>query len=58
MGANAHRNTHEITANIVLDKGLFGAEFALIFTIPDFENKIRPCLDATAKYHVSMLHNW
>ena len=31
------RKTREVSADIILDKGLFGAEFALIHMIPDFK---------------------
>ena len=37
--------THEVSADIIPDRGLFGAEFALIHMIPDFEGKIRARLD-------------
>ena len=49
--------THEVTAYIVPDKGLFGAEFALIFTLPQFKEKIQDRLDVAAGNHVSQLHS-
>ena len=50
------RKIREVSAEIAPDKGLFGAEFALIHTIPDFERKIRLRLDATLRDHVSRIH--
>ena len=48
--------THEVTAYIVPDKGLFGAEFALIYTIPQFQEKIQNRLEAAADNYVTQLH--
>ena len=40
--------TRELSADVVPDKGLFGAEFAMIFTFPDFDRTIKARLDSTA----------
>ena len=34
--------TREVSADIIPDKAILGAEYALIHTIPDFEGKICP----------------
>lgn len=47
-GVTRQAGTREATAEITPDKGLFGAEYALVFTIPEFEKKIRARLDSTA----------
>ena len=44
-GAPASRT--EISADVVPDKAMLGPEFALIYTIPDFESKIKGRMDAT-----------
>ena len=46
-GVTRQAGTREATAEITPDKGLFGAEYALVFTIPEFEKKIRARLDST-----------
>jgi hypothetical protein len=33
------------------DKGIFGAEYSLIYMIEEFRKKIMPCLDPTAADH-------
>src|SRR6056300_1617078 len=48
--------THEVTAYIVPDKGLFGAEFSLIFTLAEFKERIADRLDTNADLYVSHLH--
>jgi hypothetical protein len=56
VGANTRGRVREVSADIVPDKGIFGAEFPLVFTIPDFETKIRARLDPTAADFVAKLH--
>ena len=46
-GSTRAAANREVTAEITPDKGVFGAEFALQFTIPEFTKKIRARLDAT-----------
>eukprot|EP00957_Ditylum_brightwellii_P002874 220572-Ditylum_brightwellii.AAC.1 len=50
-------NTREVLANIVPDKGLFGAEFALLYTFPEFEKRIKACLLSTANNYVARLYD-
>ena len=50
-------NARELSADVVPDKGLLGPEFALIFTIPQFEKKIRARLDSGATSFVSDLYS-
>ena len=49
--------TRDMSANIVPDKGIFGAEYAIIHTIPDFEKKIKARLDSTGPDFVRQLHD-
>ena len=49
--------TREVSTDIDPDKGLFRAEFALIRTIPDFESKIRLCVDATLSDYMVRLYD-
>ena len=56
-GVSARGRTREVSADIVPDKAILGAEYALIHTIPDFEAKIRPRLDSTAANFVVQLHD-
>ena len=56
-GRNAAGRTREVSADIVPDKGIFGPEYALVHTFPDFATKIRARLDPTAEGFVSNLHN-
>ena len=44
-GAPASRS--EISADVVPDKVILGPEYALIYTIPDFESKIKGWMDET-----------
>ena len=44
-GAPASRS--EISADVVPDKAMLGPEYALIYTIPDFESKIKGRMDET-----------
>mmetsp|Transcript_5824 Transcript_5824/g.9968 ORF Transcript_5824/g.9968 Transcript_5824/m.9968 type:complete len:570 (+) Transcript_5824:162-1871(+) len=53
----ADGKTREVSADVVPDKGSFGAEFALIYTIPEFESKIRLRLDKAAKDYVPKIHD-
>eukprot|EP00957_Ditylum_brightwellii_P055950 4239648-Ditylum_brightwellii.AAC.1 len=46
-------NTCEVSADIVPDKGLFGAEFALLYTFPEFEKRIKARLSSTASNYVA-----
>eukprot|EP00957_Ditylum_brightwellii_P107597 8209020-Ditylum_brightwellii.AAC.1 len=49
--------TRVLTVSIVRDKGIFGAEYSLIYTIKEFRKKIVPRLDLTAAVHPQRLHN-
>ena len=49
--------TREVSADIIPDKAILGAEYALIHTIPDFEGKIRPRLDIHDVDFVAKLHD-
>ena len=44
-------------AEIIPDKGLFGCEFAMIYTFPNFDTLIRPRLDNKAANHVNRLYD-
>ena len=57
QGTGARGRTRQVLADIVPDKGVLGPEFALIYTIPGFESKIRPHLDVTGNNYVTRLHN-
>ena len=46
-----------MSADIIPDKAILGAEYALIHTIPDFEGKIRPRLDIHDVDFVAKLHD-
>eukprot|EP00957_Ditylum_brightwellii_P132296 10087853-Ditylum_brightwellii.AAC.1 len=46
-------HTREVSANIVPDKGLFGAEFALLYAFPEFKKRIKACLLSTANDYVA-----
>eukprot|EP00957_Ditylum_brightwellii_P163617 12457631-Ditylum_brightwellii.AAC.1 len=50
-------NTREVLANIVPDKGLVGAEFALLYTFPEFEKRIKACLSSTTNNYVASLYD-
>ena len=56
-GRGNQGRTREVSADIVPDKAILGAEYALIHTIPDFESKIRPRLHSEAEDFVAQLHN-
>ncbi len=48
----------EVSANILPNQGMFGAKYALRFTIPQFEAKIRPRLAGAADPgHVPSLYD-
>ena len=49
--------TREVTVDVIQDKGSFGAEFVLIYTIPEFESKIKLCLNKPAKDYVAKIHD-
>lgn len=44
-GTTRAAGTREATAEVTPDKGVFGAEYALVFTIPEFKKKIQARLD-------------
>eukprot|EP00957_Ditylum_brightwellii_P109492 8350713-Ditylum_brightwellii.AAC.1 len=46
-----------LTVSVVPDKGIFGAEYSLIYTIEAFRKKIVSCLDLTATDHPQRLHD-
>ena len=48
-------STRGITAYVVPDKGIFGAEYSLIYTIPDFKQKVVARLDTTQADHGNRL---
>eukprot|EP00957_Ditylum_brightwellii_P132142 10074938-Ditylum_brightwellii.AAC.1 len=50
-------HTREVSADIVPNKGLFGAEFALLYTFPEFEKRIKACLLSTANNYVASLYD-
>eukprot|EP00957_Ditylum_brightwellii_P116454 8883157-Ditylum_brightwellii.AAC.1 len=50
-------NIREVSADIVPDKGLFGAEFALLYTFPEFKKRIKARLSSTASNYVASLYN-
>eukprot|EP00957_Ditylum_brightwellii_P102180 7789289-Ditylum_brightwellii.AAC.2 len=49
--------TWALTVSTVPDKGIFGAEYSLIYTIKEFRKKIVPCLDPTVADHPQRLHD-
>eukprot|EP00957_Ditylum_brightwellii_P019135 1441569-Ditylum_brightwellii.AAC.1 len=49
--------TRALTVSAVPDKGIFGAEYSLIYTVEEFRKKIMPRLDPTAADHPQRLHN-
>eukprot|EP00957_Ditylum_brightwellii_P045132 3422007-Ditylum_brightwellii.AAC.1 len=55
--SNRTGGTQVLTVSVVSDKGIFGAEYSLIYTIKEFRKKIVPCLDPTATDHLQRLHN-
>eukprot|EP00957_Ditylum_brightwellii_P070981 5394366-Ditylum_brightwellii.AAC.1 len=50
-------NTCEVSADIVPNKGLFGAEFALLYTFSEFEKRIKARLSSTTSNYVASLYN-
>ena len=54
-GVNSRGRIHEISADIVPDKGLYGPEYAMIFTIPQFKDKVITRLDPADPKFVSQL---
>eukprot|EP00957_Ditylum_brightwellii_P098543 7506694-Ditylum_brightwellii.AAC.1 len=46
-----------LTVSVVPNKGIFGAEYSLIYTIEEFRKKIVAHLDSTAADHLQRLHN-
>eukprot|EP00957_Ditylum_brightwellii_P107403 8195275-Ditylum_brightwellii.AAC.1 len=55
--SNQTGGTWALTVSIVPDKGIFGAEYSLIYTIEEFRKKIVPRRDPTAADHPQRLHN-
>ena len=54
-GVNSRGRIREISADIVPDKGLYGPEYAMIFTIPQFRDKVITRLDPADPKFVSQL---
>ena len=57
LGTGNRGRLRKISADIVPDKAMLEAEYALIFTIPDFEDKIRKRLDENDPNYVTLLHD-
>ena len=55
-GVNSRGRTRQVTCDIVPDKAFYGPEFSLIFTIPQFKDKIWSKLDTKASDYVAQLH--
>ena len=55
-GVNSCGRTRQVTCDIVPDKAFYGPEFALIFTIPQFKDKLQSKLDKTSIDSVAQLH--
>eukprot|EP00957_Ditylum_brightwellii_P024620 1860044-Ditylum_brightwellii.AAC.1 len=49
--------TYALSVSIVPNKGIFGAEYSLIYTLKEFKKKIKVHLDSTAMDHSKRLHN-
>ena len=49
--------TKDMVADIIPDKGLFGCEFSMIHTFPNFNQLIRKRLDRTQTNHVKDLYD-
>jgi len=54
-GVNSRGRIREISADIVPHKGLYGPEYAMIFTIPQFRDKVITRLDPADPNFVSQL---
>eukprot|EP00957_Ditylum_brightwellii_P115390 8800650-Ditylum_brightwellii.AAC.1 len=54
--SNQSGGTWALSVSVVLDKGIFGAEYNLIYTIEEFKKKIKVHLDATTMDHAQRLH--
>eukprot|EP00957_Ditylum_brightwellii_P046650 3540579-Ditylum_brightwellii.AAC.1 len=57
LDSNQTGGTQALTMSIVPNKGIFGAEYSLIYTIEEFCEKIMACLDSTAADHPQRLHD-
>eukprot|EP00957_Ditylum_brightwellii_P030380 2301102-Ditylum_brightwellii.AAC.1 len=57
LDSNQTGGMRALTVSVVPDKGIFGAEYSLIYTIKEFRKKIVPRLDHTATDHPQKLHN-
>ena len=57
LGAGNRGRLHKVSADVVPDKAMLGAEYALIFTIPDFEDKIWKRLSVNDAKYVTQLHD-
>eukprot|EP00957_Ditylum_brightwellii_P014639 1103120-Ditylum_brightwellii.AAC.1 len=57
LDSNRTGGTRALTVSVVPDKGVFGAEYSLIYMIEELRKKIVPCLDLTAADHPQRLHN-
>eukprot|EP00957_Ditylum_brightwellii_P096153 7325951-Ditylum_brightwellii.AAC.1 len=55
--SNQTGGTWALTVSIMPDKGIFGAEYSLIYMIKKFRKKIVSHLDPTAEDHPQRLHN-
>jgi len=57
-GVNSRGRTRQVTCDIVPDKAFYRPEFFLIFTIPQFKDKIWSKLDPDANEYVAQLHTF
>eukprot|EP00957_Ditylum_brightwellii_P079894 6076623-Ditylum_brightwellii.AAC.1 len=55
--SNRTGGTRALTVSVVPDKGIFGAEYSLIYMINEFRKKIVAHLDSTAADHLQRLHD-
>jgi len=55
-GVNSRGRTRQVTCDIVPNKAFYGPEFALIFTIPQFKDKLQSKLDKNSSGYVAQLH--
>eukprot|EP00957_Ditylum_brightwellii_P148144 11279168-Ditylum_brightwellii.AAC.1 len=55
--SNQTGGTQALSVSVVLDKGIFGAGYSLIYTIEEFRKKFVACLDSTATDYLQRLHN-
>ena len=57
LDSNQNGGTQAFSGSVVPNKGIFGAEYSLIYTLKEFKKKIEVCLDNTTTYHAKRLHN-